>query len=125
MPKDGSCFFWSISDQMKLNNVIIEVDELRKKSCAYINNNRPEFENAMTEPINVYLDRMSTKSEWTDEFAIFALCRAYDFTLYVFDINGIHQTVNPGRPTNFKIFYKNRNHFDSIYDLTQLVDKKL
>eukprot|EP00477_Mikrocytos_mackini_P002932 GAHX01003473.1.p1 GENE.GAHX01003473.1~~GAHX01003473.1.p1 ORF type:complete len:160 (-),score=15.49 GAHX01003473.1:9-464(-) len=113
--KDGNCFYRSISHQ--LYKTQDEHMYIRECTTGFLNEHRREFEEFITEEFEAYLKRQARQGEWADHVAIIYTARCLDLKIQVFENFKLRNTINESGSVVVNLLYKNRVHYDSIYDL--------
>ena len=124
--KDGNCYFRAISHQLELNSIFIPHKEIREKTCEEIKTKSEIYSNYIIGLCaNEYAETMSKDGIWADYVAIYASSQTLNFSLNVFISTGLRNQVNPGKILELNIFWINENHFESIIDLSILLEQKI
>ena len=121
--KDGNCFYRSISHQ--LYNTQDKHKYIRECSIRFIKENRQDFEHFLTEDFEVYLKRQARQGKWADHVAIIPTARCLDLKIQVFENLMLSNTINESGLVEVNLLYKNRVHYDSIYDLENWLNPSL
>lgn len=115
---DGNCFFRAISHQLYGHED--SHAELRLQCIAHIEAERDYYANFVEgESFENYIKRMRKPGSWADNIEINALAELLEarIEIYVVDSKPIVIYGHHAKPERIiRLFYKNRNHYDSIVE---------